>query len=95
MPSSLPTERFSTKVENYLKYRPHYPQAVLELLQREVGLVPEWVIADIGSGTGFSSELFLANGNRVFGVEPNAPMRAAGESYLAAFPSFVSVAATA
>ena len=92
---SQPTERFSTKVENYLKYRPHYPAAVLELLQRQIVLTPEWVIADIGSGTGFSSELFLANGNQVFGVEPNAQMRAAGEEHLSGFPNFISVAATA
>lgn len=93
--SSHPTERFSTKVENYLKYRPHYPADVLELLQRACGLTPAWVIADVGSGTGFSAELFLAHGNRVYGVEPNEPMRTAGESYLAAFPGFVSLAATA
>jgi SAM-dependent methyltransferase len=95
MPISQSTERFSTKVENYLKYRPHYPRSVLELLQQTVGLTPDWVLADVGSGTGFSAELFLANGNRVFGVEPNAPMRAAGEHYLAAYPNFLSVAATA
>ncbi len=93
--SSSPTERFSQKVENYLKYRPHYPAEVLALLQRECGLTPEWVVADIGSGTGFSAELFLANGNRVYGVEPNEPMRAAGENYLARFPAFISVPATA
>jgi SAM-dependent methyltransferase len=93
--SSHPTERFSTKVENYVKYRPHYPPAVVDLLRRECGLTPEWVIADIGSGTGISAELFLANGNRVFGVEPNAPMRAAGERYLASFPNFASVEGTA
>jgi SAM-dependent methyltransferase len=93
--SSSPTERFSQKVDNYLKYRPHYPSAIVELLRREIGLRPEWAIADIGSGTGFSSELFLENGNGVFGVEPNGPMRAAGENYLAKFASFISVNATA
>lgn len=89
------TERFSTRVENYLKYRPHYPAEVLALLQRAIGLQPAWAIADIGSGTGFSAELFLAHGNTVYGVEPNEPMRAAGENYLAQFPNFVSVPATA
>ncbi len=90
-----PTERFSTKVENYVKYRPHYPPAVLELLRRECGLTSEWAIADIGSGTGISSELFVANGNRVFGVEPNAAMRAAGEAHFAGASNFVSVTGTA
>jgi SAM-dependent methyltransferase len=90
-----PTERFSTKVENYVKYRPHYPPAVLDLLRAECGLSPEWTIADVGSGTAISSELFVANGNRVLGVEPNAAMRAAGEAHMAAHPNFVSVAGTA
>ncbi|MCU0508860.1 MAG: class I SAM-dependent methyltransferase [Anaerolineae bacterium] len=90
-----PTERFSTKVENYARYRPHYPPEVLELLRRECGLTPDWTIADIGSGTAISSELFVANGNRVFGVEPNAAMRAAGDAHMTAYPNFVSVAATA
>ncbi len=93
--SSNSTERFSTKVENYLKYRPHYPPAVLDLLRLELGLTAAWTVADVGSGTGFSAELFLANGNTVYGVEPNGPMRAAGESYLANYASFVSVAGTA
>ena len=64
-------ERFSNRVENYVKYRPHYPPAVLELFRNEMGLTPDSLIADIGSGTGISSELFLKNGNTVYGVEPN------------------------
>ena len=53
------------------------------------------VIADMGSGTGFLAELFLANGNRVFGIEPNGPMREAGERLLAANPNFTSIDGTA
>ena len=49
------------------------------------------MIADIGSGTGFLSELFLKNGNRVFGVEPNEAMRQAGEEYLASYDGFASI----
>lgn len=66
-----PTERFSTRVENYVRYRPGYPPAVVEVLRRECGLTPESVVADVGSGTGFLTELFLKYGCRVFGVEPN------------------------
>jgi SAM-dependent methyltransferase len=39
--------------------------------------------------------MLLENGNPVFGVEPNAEMRAAGERLLAEFPKFTSVAGTA
>ncbi len=84
-----PTERFSTRVENYVKYRPGYPPDVLKLLRTECGLTPRWVIADIGSGTGILTRIFLEHGNRVFGVEPNREMREAGERLLAGHSGFV------
>jgi ubiquinone/menaquinone biosynthesis C-methylase UbiE len=85
------TRRFSSRVENYIRYRPGYPHEVVEAVRRECGLVPEWVVADIGSGTGILSELFLAVGNAVFGVEPNAEMREAGRRLLERFSRFASV----
>ncbi len=89
------TTRFSDRVAYYIKYRPGYPAKVITLLNREIGLSPATVIADIGSGTGISSELFLKNGNRVFGVEPNQPMREAAESRLAGYDAFISINGTA
>jgi SAM-dependent methyltransferase len=85
------TERFSTRVENYVKYRPGYPPAVVGLLGEECGLAPSSVVADVGSGTGILSELLLKNGNRVYGVEPNREMREAGERLLRAYENFTSV----
>ncbi|HEV9035002.1 MAG TPA: class I SAM-dependent methyltransferase [Puia sp.] len=79
------TTRFSDRVEDYVKYRPHYPEAVVEYLRATYGLKPEWSIADIGSGTGISTELFLRNGNRVYGIEPNRGMREKGEQLLAGY----------
>jgi SAM-dependent methyltransferase len=90
-----PTKRFSSRVENYAKYRPTYPRAVLDLLVAECGLTGDSVVADVGSGTGLLSELFLKNGNRVFGIEPNREMREAGERLLKDYARFTSVAATA
>jgi SAM-dependent methyltransferase len=90
-----PTRRFSTRVENYLKYRPTYPPAIIPLLESECGLISESVIADLGSGTGFFTELFLKHGNRVYGVEPNPEMRAAGDKALASYGQFSSVDAPA
>ncbi len=84
-------QRFSNRAADYVRYRPGYPAAVLDLLRVECGLRPEHVIADIGSGTGLLSELFLKNGNRVFGVEPNQEMREGGEEYLQSYPGFTSV----
>ena len=52
-------------------------------------------MADIGSGTGFLARLFLEVGNEVYGVEPNAPMREAGERLLEEFPKFDSVVGSA
>jgi SAM-dependent methyltransferase len=88
-------QRFSTRVADYVRYRPSYPTALLDLLRTECALRPGHVIADIGSGTGFLSELFLKNGNRVYGVEPNNDMRKAGEEYLASYDGFSSIEGSA
>ena len=85
------TSRFGNRVEQYIRYRPGYPQAVLDFLKRDLKLSPSHVIADIGSGTGISSELFLRNGNLVYGVEPNEQMRHAAENLLAKYANFSSV----
>jgi ubiquinone/menaquinone biosynthesis C-methylase UbiE len=84
-------QRFSNRVADYVHYRPGYPSAIRDVLRAECGLKSGHIIADVGSGTGFLSELFLKNGNRVFGVEPNEAMRLAGEEYLASYDGFVSV----
>jgi len=93
--SSDPTQRFSSRVEAYVKYRPRYPRELIGVLKEEIGLEPDWTIADLGSGTGFLSEVLLENGNQVYGVEPNQPMREAGEAYLAGREGFVSIDASA
>jgi SAM-dependent methyltransferase len=95
MPASDATSRFSDRVENYVRYRPGYPADVLRVLRTNLGLAKSHVAADIASGTGIWTRLLLENGNRVFGVEPNAEMRAAGERLLAGFPAFTSVVGTA
>jgi SAM-dependent methyltransferase len=90
-----PTERFSSRVENYVRYRPGYPQAAIELLMARCGLAAAAVVADLGSGTGILSEPLLAGGARVFAVEPNDGMRAAAEARLGARAGFRSVNGTA
>lgn len=88
-------QRFSSRVADYIRYRPGYPAAILDPLRDECGLAPQSGVADIGSGTGLLSRLFLDNGNVVYGVEPNSEMRAAGEQFLSSYPKFRSIAASA
>jgi SAM-dependent methyltransferase len=90
-----PTLRFSSRVENYIRYRPGYPSQVIETLKTECGLTPNSVVADIACGTGIFTRMLLDNGNRVIGVEPNREMREAAERLLASYPNFTSVAGTA
>lgn len=91
-----PTQRFTDRVADYVRYRPGYPAEVVTTLRDACGLNAGAVVADIGSGTGISTELLLRAGCRVYAVEPNAAMRAAAEAALAAkYPAFSSVAGTA
>jgi SAM-dependent methyltransferase len=81
-------ERFSDRVDLYIRYRPGYPREILETLRRDCGFTPESALADIGCGPGNLALVFLENGNAVFGVEPNAGMREAGRRALDRFPKF-------
>jgi ubiquinone/menaquinone biosynthesis C-methylase UbiE len=89
------TQRFSSRVENYVRYRPGYPKEVLELLKHECGITYDSVIADIAFGTGIFTRILLEDGNPVIGVEPNEAMRQAGERFLEEFSRFTSVAGAA
>jgi ubiquinone/menaquinone biosynthesis C-methylase UbiE len=95
MAKTDPTLRFSTRVENYIRYRPGYPAAVIETLRTECGLTPSAMVADIACGTGIFTRMLLENGNRVIGVEPNREMREAAERLLAGYDRFTSVAGSA
>jgi len=85
-----PKKRFSTRVENYIKYRPSYPLEIIDFLKKRKILAKNTVIADIGSGTGILTKIFLDNGNRVYGIEPNKDMREAAEKILHNYSNFSS-----
>ena len=90
------TEKFTGRANEYSKYRPGYPRKIIAILEKEIGLNRRWDVADVGSGTGILSRLFLRYGNRVFGVEPNEEMRLSAEKGLGGrFSSFVSVSGRA
>lgn len=86
-----PKERFSDRVEDYVRYRPGYPEAIVGLLESECGLERGSPVADVGSGTGLLARLLLDHGYAVFGIEPNAAMREAGERCLTGHQAFTSI----
>lgn len=91
----LSTERFSDRVDNYVRFRPGYPKEIIDLLCDDCGLRAESVIADIASGTGIFTRLLLESGNPVFAIEPNAEMRAASGHLQKAFAKLTLLAGTA
>ena len=81
-------ERFTKKVRYYAKYRPSYPEIMMQYLSVSGILADTKIIADIGSGTGILSKLFLDNGNIVYGIEPNQAMRKASKMHLKNYQQF-------
>ncbi len=85
------TTRFTDRVEDYVRYRPGYPDVLFATLRDVAGFSANTIIADIGSGTGISTSHLLAEGWEVFAVEPNAAMRAAAERAHGDHPRFHSI----
>jgi SAM-dependent methyltransferase len=89
------TQRFSDRVEHYVRSRPSYPTAFYDFLDDDLRLPSPMTVADIGSGTGISTKPLLERGHTVHAIEPNAPMRAAAEKLLSHHRTFHSINATA
>jgi SAM-dependent methyltransferase len=93
--SDRSVDRFTDRVEAYVRYRPGYPDEVVGTLAAHAGLRPASVVADVGAGTGISTALFLRHGCRVYAVEPNDAMRALACAQLGGEPRFHSIRGTA
>jgi SAM-dependent methyltransferase len=89
------TQRFSDRVDNYIKYRPSYPASSIDYLVKIAAIDENSVVADIGSGTGILTELLLPRVALVYAIEPNQEMRSAAELKLRNFPKFASIDGTA
>jgi len=90
-----PTERFSTRVEDYARHRPSYPPELVPWLRERGGLAAGAVVADVGSGTGIFARQLLDAELTVVGIEPNSAMRRVAEESLGAHPRFTSLAGRA
>ena len=74
-------DKFTNKVEDYIKYRPSYPQEFIEYLIKGVGLNRDTILADIGAGTGKLTKQLGDKVKKLFAVEPNLNMRTACQKY--------------
>ncbi len=90
-----PSNIYSSKAIDYARYRLQYAPEAIDAVAELTHITPEWVVADIGSGTGILSQAFLRLGCRVCAVEPNAAMRREAECMLNGNPLFQSLAGTA
>lgn len=92
--AAAPTERFSSRVGDYVRHRPGYPPGLMAWLRRQ-GIDAGQRVADIGAGTGISTRMWRDAGHDVIAVEPNAAMREAGAAGFAGDPRVRWVAGSA
>ena len=83
-------DKFSSKVSDYVKYRPTYPTEFIKYLVNEVGLSNR-IVADVGAGTGILTKLLAPDVKKICAVEPNFNMRSACEEYCSEFDNFLAV----
>lgn len=67
-------QRFGKVADLYDKYRPGYPDAVVEWLASTAALAPGARVLDVGCGTGIAARLFARHGFAVTAVDPNPEM---------------------
>ena len=74
-------QRFTHTVDDYARWRPNYPSALLDWLLDFVPLRRNDIVIDIGCGTGISSRQLAERGLSVIGVDPNPAMLAEARAH--------------
>lgn len=83
--------RFTHRADAYDRARPGYPDAAVDTFLERAKFTGIPIIADIGSGTGIFSALFLNRGIGIKGIEPNASMRSTSEIRFQNTPNFQAI----
>ena len=65
---------------HYDRFRPHPPQALLDMLCRYARTDRPQLVVDLGCGTGLSTRAWSARAEHAIGIEPNPAMLAAAAS---------------
>ncbi len=80
---ALNIARFDGLAETYDAYRPHPPEALIDVLTQMAQVERPRLVVDLGCGTGLSTWVWAGRADIVIGVEPNEGMRRAAESHQA------------
>jgi len=73
--------RFSDRVSDYVRFRPGYPAAAVDLMLEGLAAPERIVAADVGAGTGISARLLGDRGVTVVAIEPGDDMRQAASRH--------------
>src|SRR5688500_7070813 len=76
------SDRFTSRVRDYVRYRPGYPVAATEALLELLAVDSSTTVADIGAGTGLLTLPLARSGARVVAIDPNREMLAAARVHL-------------
>lgn len=87
-------DAYAGKAGHYAIGRPPYADAPLISAMAAMGMGPDWVVGDIGSGTGNLARHFLGKVRTIYGVEPSPDMLVEQERIFAGQSSFTSVQGT-
>jgi SAM-dependent methyltransferase len=85
---------YTERVMAYARYRWEFAPEAVQAFLASCGLTPEWVVADVGSGTGMVARHLVERARAVLAVEPNAAMRRAAFEGLGHHPSYRAVGAS-
>ncbi|MEM9070805.1 MAG: class I SAM-dependent methyltransferase [Myxococcota bacterium] len=76
-----PRDRFSATVDDYVRYRPDYPDAFFDWLRDAHGLAPKSRILEVGCGTGIATRQLMERGYDVVATDPNEAMLTAARKH--------------
>lgn len=68
-------DRFNLRADNYDKYRPSYPQALLDFMYKYNSLNEKSVVVELGAGTGILTQELAKWPCKIIAIEPNNEMR--------------------
>jgi SAM-dependent methyltransferase len=81
------SQSFDTVADLYDRYRPEYPQELVESVIQLSGLSVGGRILEIGSGTGKATRLFASRGYAIHCIEPGRNLAALAARNLQAYPA--------